>query len=310
VHFQLRFNIEQLIQFFTASLKIDGNTIAEGSIRLLRGNMLIYEGILKRDDAKRLCLVTVAALRSYGKDPAWNRTGLDGFVINGSFESPYCTQQKFACWSPAPGTLPHTLISTAVECLPINHDDPRVEFDVERVRQLFGKGSPVRLTTCIPPTLRIMGIVRSPEQIAAVLSQLPETSDLIVDIENARVHEVVRAALLPLTQRAHPVQWIINGRDLKWLKESGVGNSSILNLAAANKQADYIERELAERTRHQLERREKAQRLAARIAEKGVACPNCWKVTQNIRFIDPGFDGRPYFVCRFCNRSFTQDEVD
>lgn len=59
------------------------------------------------------------------------------------------------------------------------------------------------------------------------------------------------------------------------------------------------------RCRRSIERsNELSTRLAASMAERGVTCPHCGNCSRDMRYVDKRPDGRSYFVCPSCSRSF------
>lgn len=47
-----------------------------------------------------------------------------------------------------------------------------------------------------------------------------------------------------------------------------------------------------------------ARRFAAQILNRGMCCPHCHNVTQQIRFVEKDYPNSSFFVCKLCARSF------
>ena len=178
------------------------------------GSKLTYEGTLDARSTRDLHDLIVAVLETRGRSDSWNEAGLDGVTISGSFKSLTRPLQKFEAWSPQVGTPPYWLVSAALECVPLCHDDrPRFELALEGLRQCLGMGVPLRWTWGNPPCLRMLGRVPALPHWRSALSLLPESGDLTIDLRNLELVSTVPqdyiADLKRLVGRRPPIKWVI-----------------------------------------------------------------------------------------------------
>jgi len=178
------------------------------------GSKWTYEGILDARSTRDLHDLIVAVLETRGRSDFWNEAGLDGVTISGSFKSLTRALQEFEAWSPSVGTPPYWLVSAALECVPLRHDDrPGFELALEGLRQCLGIGVPLRWTWGNPPCLRVLGSLPALSHWRSALSLVPQTGDLTIDLRNIEfVHTVSQeyiADLKRLVGRRPPIKWVI-----------------------------------------------------------------------------------------------------
>jgi hypothetical protein len=212
--FSLRLEARSSVGFLSAKFRVTGAEEAVVRASIAREGLVVSRD--RRLDAastQRFHSLIASALGSYGKDPSWQATGLDGVEYRGSFRSFAFSLPEFRFWSPAQSTPAHWLASAVAEAVHSSDTDERFDKLLRQLRSDLGLRIPLRWDPADPPTLHILDPYLAGVPLQFALAAV-EGREIFLDVRApALLHLLFRpkslAGLRALLRRTPPLRWIV-----------------------------------------------------------------------------------------------------